>query len=634
MSYEIETKDGIVLKNIPDHLAPDAPELKALVAQERSARGSRKAQETAAKFASEDHSGEAAKMATEGMGMGEKALVNLGAGIDSAWQGAKQILPGFKGASDEEVRDKRARDKALAANTDLGVGADWMPTAGSAAQFVGEALPTLAVPAGAATGVAGRVLPRAMQALVSTPIRAGAAGGALAGALQPTLSTESRAINTGLGAAGGAVLPGAMAAYTKGRRMLTQGGTMERAGEKFVQDLGEQGAQDAAVGAGLYYPRHAENIPMSTATALRNPRIAMMERESRSSNPAAWSPFDDQSAAAVWNNVERGTANAADLGEHQAARSAGWNDRATAAFNNLKPRNWKNELEGFKANIEQAKMSPAGQNQMRGVLNEIDRQITELGDNITPQHLAALRAQMSGAIKGAPDSPFATAPRSDPYYISLKDELDRILNQSTGGKWQRVPEGYAADSVPVGAAKTSQAIRETFMTPQGITRGAERGGVPNVSAARLSQTMAKNAEHPRFGDQMAPESRDILQATLDALRGKDYLQQVKGTGTSGGGSDTVMNAMNVYAQRRAGHGGSDSGAIMSALKSLWNVAQERGDKRLNDEITRALQNPDHFVAMIDAARRSNAPISATQQAVYSAIAGGSGAAAPALMQQQ
>ena len=39
MPYEIETKDGLVLRGIPDHIKPDSPEVKARVARERRAAG-------------------------------------------------------------------------------------------------------------------------------------------------------------------------------------------------------------------------------------------------------------------------------------------------------------------------------------------------------------------------------------------------------------------------------------------------------------------------------------------------------------------------------------------------------------------------------------------------------------------
>ena len=38
MAYEIETKDGIVIRNIPDNIKPDDPSVKAKVTNARQAR--------------------------------------------------------------------------------------------------------------------------------------------------------------------------------------------------------------------------------------------------------------------------------------------------------------------------------------------------------------------------------------------------------------------------------------------------------------------------------------------------------------------------------------------------------------------------------------------------------------------
>src|SRR5262245_11449107 len=78
-----------------------------------------------------------ARTALEGTSLGERALINLGAGADTAWQGLRGLFGG--GLSDAEVKEKRATDAALANNSE----------AGGALQFVGEVAPSLAIPGGA-----------------------------------------------------------------------------------------------------------------------------------------------------------------------------------------------------------------------------------------------------------------------------------------------------------------------------------------------------------------------------------------------------------------------------------------------------------------------------------------------------
>ncbi|HXS29694.1 MAG TPA: hypothetical protein VN755_02575, partial [Steroidobacteraceae bacterium] len=128
---------------------------------------------------------------TEGMSWGQKALTNVGAGMDTAWQGAKQLVG--QGMTDEELREKRKIDEHLAAQT----------TGGGALQLAGEIAPTIPLGLGAGSLAArGGGLARAMAA---SPTMSAAAGGAGAGALQPVTSDESRLANMAMGAGGGAV---------------------------------------------------------------------------------------------------------------------------------------------------------------------------------------------------------------------------------------------------------------------------------------------------------------------------------------------------------------------------------------------------------------------------------------------
>ena len=148
MPYEIETKDGIVLQNIPDDVQPDDPRLKAMVAEERMGRR-RRSPEFKAKLEADRKEMEKTYDPTVGMGTGEKVLANVGAGMSNLVEGVKQVLPGVKGPTDEELREKRARDEKLAEGTQTGLGADWMPRTGKVLQFAGEVAPTLAIPGGA-----------------------------------------------------------------------------------------------------------------------------------------------------------------------------------------------------------------------------------------------------------------------------------------------------------------------------------------------------------------------------------------------------------------------------------------------------------------------------------------------------
>ena len=538
----------------------------------------------------------------------QRAAINLGAGIDTTYQGAKQLLGG--GMDDEALEEKRAIDERAA---------ELIP-GGGALQIAGEVAPTLAIPGGAAVRgahAAGRGLGLSRAAAATGKLTGrqamadAAVMGAAMGALQPVLSDESRLANAAIGAAGGAALPAAFAGGKGLYRTMTRRGAAGRAAEQ----LSEQ----ATGGASRAVAQAVDEIPLSTAASTGDLGLAVAERASRVRNPAAWRALDEDTAKGVWETLERGTANAANLAEHRAARQSDWFTNTTRARDAVDPAMWSNEMVGFQARLAEAARSPAGQNEMRGVVKEIERQLADLGSEFGPEHLMRLRARMAGQVKGSPDDPFRAAPKTDPYFISLRDEMDRILDDVTSGQWSPVNESYAAGSKPVTASKASQAVRDTFLTPEGIARAGEIGNVPKVTEHTLRRTMARLGEN-KFGDALAPETRNRLTHALDALRRQNITQDVKSAGTGGGGSNT---AMDITAS------GAESALMPTrgVLAAVYRTVTGIGDQLLKQEMDRLLQNPQAYIAAMQRLEAANQPLSRSQRALMKMLSqGGAGAA--------
>lgn len=569
----------------------------------------------------------AGKQVLADMNWGEKALVNIGAGMDNLVQGAKQLFG--SGMSDEQLREKRAFDSAAADET----------TGGKLLQIGGEVAPTMLMPAGAfvrgggaalkAGGTLARTLSGAQPVARALPVVANAiprlgtgaaiadsamAGTALA-ALNPVTDEESRFDNMLMGGVGGALFPGLIAGGRGIHNAFSKSGAEQRAASKLASGLGDDATKirNAVADINTYFPKGAENIPMSTATITQNPSLLLAERASRAKDPASWTQFDITQNRAVWDNVVRGTENAGQLGRLRETRQGNWNESTSKAFENFKPKKFSHEMNAFYDNIDQALRSPAGQNEMRPVLTEIKRQMDDLGPQFGPEHMARLRARMQGMIKGTPGDPFASAPKSDPYFISLKTEIDRILNSSTGSKWNKAVQGYAKDSGPVTAARSSEAIKGAFVTPEGVFRKTDVGGVPSVTQAGLRQALTQFGEN-NFGNTLAPDSRTILDATLGALQRRDALQTVKGSGTGGGGSNTLMDFI------AAGANVDHHGLAGMALSKVKNFSSDRTRAALDE----ALRNPDAFVALMERKLASGAPLTRVEEHTLNLIRGAGG----------
>jgi len=154
-----------------------------------------------------------------GIGLPEavnKRLAQLGSGFADFGLGARQVMASDKPTLESLVTGQTPADKLKleALNKrklDAGLNDDF---AGKALNFAGKAAPLMAVPA------------------VGGPIAGGALAGGLGGFLEPVAPGESRAANTAVGAAGGALLP---AVFAGGRALLRPSGA--------GQELAEQAAR-------------------------------------------------------------------------------------------------------------------------------------------------------------------------------------------------------------------------------------------------------------------------------------------------------------------------------------------------------------------------------------------------------
>jgi hypothetical protein len=515
-----------------------------------------------------------------------------------------------KGLSLESNRQRRTdMDSALAditgADTDsLAYGAGKLGTevlgtlgaGGAVANTVARVAPRAAAAApqfmnavrsgGFSTGQ--RALPGAVNTLKDVGIRA--AGGATSGAASAALVNPE---DVGIGAVVGGALP--VAAKIAGAAGRTVGNAISprmaanNATGKIVAQLGDDVPQTVA-DLQTYYPKGAENIPASAAAITQNPALARLEQGSRLRATEPWYNFDQTQGNAVFQNVMKGTDEAAELGQRMKDRSEAWNAAWTKAEDNFKPRLWNQRMTQFGADMETAMRSSQSSNPaVRSVLEAINAEMDRLGPNFSIGNLQQLRANLNGKIQ--PNSPdvFKSAPRDNPAIISLKQEMDDILNTVTGGKWQKVIEGYAGDSTKVHAAKAAQKVRNAFMDPEtGRIQGvALNPDTPKITEAGLGRAM-NAARMPDKSLALSPEANDTLEATLGVLQRQGVVQGVKRAATAGGGSDTVPNAI--------ASGATGGGMAPNMLMQFIGAMRRLGTAKTDNEMARLLSDPDALVA--------------------------------------
>lgn len=180
MSYEVETKDGIVIRGIPDDVPANDPRVRDKVTKARADR-------------------DAASVTAE-MSTGERALAGIGMGMSRVGRGIGQRLGLVK---QEDVTEAAPRDAALSATG-----------AGMGGEILGN-LALTAIPGLGLGGLAARGAAAVLPAAIAPTVGAAATGGAIAAGTVPVPRGDSLLREAGIGAAGGAL--GDVAARTVSR---------------------------------------------------------------------------------------------------------------------------------------------------------------------------------------------------------------------------------------------------------------------------------------------------------------------------------------------------------------------------------------------------------------------------------
>jgi hypothetical protein len=565
------------------------------------------------------------------MGPLKRAGTNVAVGIDNAVVGARQLgaMVGLgKGVSDEEIAYKRQFGDRLAAKSDMGVLPDWVPTAGKAAQFVGEMAPTL-VPGGVAASAVGKVLPKAMQlGRRGAAIADAAIMGGVSGALQPTLSTESRGANVAAGAAGGAVLPGAMAAYRGAQNMLARGsGLQRRVGDRYVREMGEDGARqfaddltDTMAGrSGV-----AADVPLSAAelaklrlgmqggddAALRTAQAAMIERQARPASGPEWTAFrDDQTKASAAALRQIGTdARAGEIDLLKAERDAVSGPlrenaltNAQASATNLQP------LSDTVAQIH--KESPAN-----GYGEKVAGYFTDqFAKDTSPEALYGFRKMLASRMAGPSTDDMSLALRSaNRETMRGIRAIDDHLDQGTGD-WMNYLSAHSDASKPVDNARAAKKLLEYYFDRDGAKRGMS--GDPAITLAGFGNAVDRFDKNP-WGSNFTTQTRgqlDDLTRTLRAAGVDDDFRR----GAGGNGSDTGLNNVLMNASGGALDMLTGNGVASRALAAMGKAGNSK--ERVIKGVSDAAMNPEKVVQAIQAKLLANQPLTAAEHALWQSL---------------
>jgi len=534
--------------------------------------------------------------AAAGMSTSDKVLANIGAGMADLGTGVKSLYTDMFGSEDEkramqeEVARKREIDKRLAGTV----------RGGSALQVAGGILPTLAIPGIPVATGAGRLATAA----------AGAGTGAAYGAIVPRGEGESRMNSILIGGGVGGALPLSMSALNA---MTTPFRGQSRAAQEVTDAMTPQGASNAQRRQVLEQTMQqmrqqaqapASSIPLTVAARLGNPELARLEAGSRARSGANFYDFDQNQARAVADEVMAATRGAADVAARRDMRANNRSMLYNQAMSTINEPAFARDLTSFRTNLDQAVRSAEASNPaVRNMLQQLGDEIDRLGPDFTPDHLATIRANLAKKAPLVPRNAYEAAPRESPATMSVLREVDRILNNASGGRWQDVVGTYARDSNLVRSAQASGKVREAFIDPAtGRVRGVSAdpaGDVPKITEAALGRALDA-ARGPRKELVLDPAANARLETVLDALRRQNIVQGVKRSATAGGGSNTASDQFAAGTARAMSDVALDAigGPAATVGRGLFTGLRNTLDARKDRALAEALQNEQAFIQML------------------------------------
>ncbi len=581
MPYEIETKDGIVIRGIPDDVKPDDPKIRAKVTNARQAAGRGDTGATSADRAMADPTNGFWQNAWEGYG---KAGADL-------WRGVKQVA----GANNQaEIDESRQLDKPLMA-TGGGV-------TGNIAGNVAATLPAMAIP-----GVNGIV--------------GGAALGAGLGAAQPVATGESRGENMAIGAAGGAAVPALGAAWRTGKSILEPlygGGRDTVVGRTLNRVAGENAP---AVQQRLALAR--ELVPGSAPTAAEvaeSGGVAALQRAASAADPEAYATRGMQQASARADALRNIAGTDKDLANAKAVRGLMSDSLYADAMKAKVP------LDVGDKKISEIMSRPS----LESAWQEAEKMAREAGitsvtskGEMTGEALhyvkMALDQKIADAKPGSPAQRLLMGTRND-----LRDWMEKAIPE-----YGKAREAFASWSPAVDQHRVGTYLAEKLQPALadhgalGSETGAQYAAALRNAPSTLQKSTGFGGASRELSDIMSPSQMNTLE-NVGADLGRKANAQNLGRGA---GSDTMQKlSMSNIGEQSGMPKLVDLVSSLPGISRATNWVYRDTDNQIRSRLAQALLNPQESAQLMRAAQGNPQLARALREAQRVMIPAGAGAA--------
>jgi hypothetical protein len=494
-------------------------------------------------------------------------------------------------------------------------------------QIAGEMIPSLAVPTGAAAGLAskipmlGNLMAKAGVGSRALPTLAADSGilGAVQGAATPTTSEDSVLMNTVAGGALGALAPGALAGLGKvgGAILKPISNTLQRRGA--AQMLGDvvdtsPAAQRSLQKAVNESGRRVVDAPQSLATVTQNTDVAALEKAARA-NPETsgkWASFDERAKNAKWKALDDVLGSNDTVQAARDATDAYARDAIPEVFKRVNKTAMTGGVADFSTGVRGRlttavkNADPAAQEVYGYTLQALE------AGNGSPQMMWNIRKTLKGWMEGTPP-PGKEGTRGAKIDVPVKevtDAIDNVLNGATGKSWGRFLSKFGEHAQAEAKEKAGQNIRNAFLDETlASTRGpTSAAGNPAVTRAKLEQALLTHGKN-KFGETLDYRQRNVIDQVLGDLRGEEILDRVTKSMTGGGAQTAPLLAL---MKKTGALGGS------GILSDIANITIGSGQRAQRQIISDALQDPQEALALIRMAEKIRRPLSTAEKNVVQA----------------
>ncbi len=604
MPYEIETKDGIVIRGIPDNIPPDHASVKAKVTNARQAAG--RPTVSAEDRAMANPTGSTWQNLTAGFG---KAISDTGHGIN---QLVTDVLPG-KGMAERSARLQRESDETKQLDAPL------MDTGGGMTGNIAGNLAIALAPGGAlkaggmaaraagAGGMADALGVAGTAAMVPRTITGAGVQGAALGAVQPVGEGDSRGANMAFNAGAGAAIPG-LATAAKGVKSLidplTDAGRSKILGRALVEASGG----DANLVSKL---RGAQTlVPGSLPTAgeaANNASIAALQRSAFASTP-------EVKNAVVARAADQNTARVGELLD--LAGTGGERDMASAVRDFMSDGFFKmarkDGIDPKVAKMLQPQIDNLAARMPAGVMEKARELARIKGETMGPEGsvsgLHSIKKAVDDLIDGAAQTGMGKQTKAA--LVQYKQDLLQTIEELSP-KYMQGSRNFRTFSGPLNEMDTVQEIAKKSVS------GINDKLTPHAFARALRDESAQKATGFRgatLENTLSANSTQRLNAIKEDLRRSDFAANA---GRSG--SDTVEKLAYNNMLQRFGvptllRNLGPTQLVGNLAASGANLVYGNANKRLQRQLAEALMSPQETAALIEKATPSQ------RQALVAALA--------------